>query len=116
MTVHFPLIFNNLKPKQMKLIKDIANVAYPYDNVYVRNWDDFLSKFNFLTDVTDLSISAVDSKDLTTSFINLKPICMTVNFNCDDKLVSYLKTLTSNIDPEDKFIGGNTTYKYRSFY
>lgn len=123
MTVHFPLIFNNLKPKQNKLIKDIANAVYPYDNVYVRNWGDFLSKFNFLTDVTDLSISAVDSKDLSTSFINLKPICMTVIFNCDDKLVTYLKTLTSNIDPEDKFIGvtppisiGASINNYTSFF
>lgn len=123
MSVHFPLLFNNLKPKQTKLIKDIANSAYPYDDVYVRIWGDFLSKFNFLTDVTTLSISAVESKEITTSFINLKPICMTVIFNCDDKITSYLKTLISNIDPEDKFIGvipaisiGASVNNYTSFF
>lgn len=123
MTVHFPLLFNNLKPKQMKLIKDIANVKYPYDDVYVRIWGDFLSNFNFLTDVTGLSISAVDSKEVTTSFINLKPIYMSIKFKCDDKIISYLKTLISNINPEDKYIGvtppisiGSSVNNYISFF
>lgn len=123
MPVHFPLLFNNLKPKQMKLIKDIANTAYPYDDVYVRNWDDFLSKFNFLTEVSNLSIIAVDSKEISTSFINLKPIYMNVEFKCSDKIASYLKTLISNINPEDKFIGvtppisiGASVNNYTSFF
>lgn len=123
MSVHFPLLFNNLKPKQTKLIKDIANAVYPYDDVYVRIWDDFLSKFNFLTDVSNLSITAVDSKEVSTSFINLKPIYIGVEFKCDNKLVPYLKTLISNIDPEDKFIGvtppisiGASVNNYTSFF
>lgn len=123
MPVHFPLLFNNLKPKQMKLIKDIANTVYPYDDVYVRNWGDFLSKFNFLTEVSNLSIIAVDSKEVLTSFINLKPIYMEVEFKCSDKIASYLKTLITNINPEDKFIGvtppisiGASTSNYTSFF
>ena len=123
MTVHFPLSFNNLKPKQMKLIKDIANVEYPYADVYVRNWDDFLSKFNLLSEVSNFSITAVDSEEVLTSFINLKPVYMTINFNCNNKLASYLKDLTNNIAPEDKFIGvtppisiGASGNNYTSFF
>lgn len=123
MPVHFPLLFNNLKPKQMKLIKDIANVVYPYDDVYVRNWGDFLSKFNFLTETSNLSIITVDSKEIVTSFINLKPIYIEIEFKCDDKVASYLKTLISNINPEDNFIGvtppisiGASVNNYTSFF
>lgn len=123
MTVHFPLLFNNLKPKQKKLIKAIADVIYPYDEVYVRNWDDFLSKFNLLSEVIDLSITAVDSDEVLTPFINLKPVYMLIEFSCDNKMTSYLKDLASNIDPEDKFIGvappisiGASGKNYTSFF
>lgn len=123
MTVHFPLLFNNLKPKQMKLIKDIANVEYPYADVYVRNWDDFLSKFNLLSEVSNFSITAVDSEEVLTSFINLKPVYMTINFNCGKGLASYLEDLTNSIEPEDKFIGvtppisiGASGKNYTSFF
>ena len=47
MTVHNSLIFNTLKPNQMKLANCIADATYPYDDVYLCNWDNFLSKFNF---------------------------------------------------------------------
>lgn len=105
MTVHFPLLFNSLKPKQKKLVNAIANAIYPHDDVYVRNWDDFLSKFNLLTEVTNLSITAVDSYEVIAPFINLRPVYATIDFNCNDKTVLYLKNLTENIEPEDKFIG-----------
>lgn len=123
MTVHFPLLFNNLKPNQKKLIKDIANVEYPYDDVYVRNWDDFLSKFNLLSEVSNFYITPVDSGKVSTSFINLKPVYMTIEFNCNNKIASYLKDLINNIAPEDKFIGvtppisiGSSGNNYTSFF
>ena len=123
MTIHIPLLFNTLKPNQMKLAKCIADAIYPYNDVYIRNWDNFLSKFNFLTETSNFSITAVDSEDVTTSFINLKPVCVSINFNCDDKMITYLKDLTNNIIPEDKFIGvtppiniGSSGVNYTSFF
>lgn len=41
MTIHVPLVFNTLKPNQMKLAKNIADAIYPYNDVYIRNWDNF---------------------------------------------------------------------------
>lgn len=48
---------------------------------------------------------------------------MNVEFKCDDKIASYLKTLITNIDPEDKFIGvtppisiGASVNNYTSFF
>lgn len=105
MNIHFPFLCNNLKPKQMKLIKDIASAKFPYDDVYVRNWGDFLSKFNLLPEVTNFSIMSVYSDEVTTSFVNLKPVYMYIEFSCDDNIASYLNSLTNNIAPEDKFIG-----------
>lgn len=105
MNIHFPLLCNNLKPKQMKLIKDIASAKFPYDDVYVRNWGDFLSKFNLLPEVTNFSIMSVYSDEVTTSFVNLKPVYMYIEFSCDNNIASYLNDLTKNIAPEDKFIG-----------
>lgn len=105
MTVHFPLMSNTLKPKQKKLITAIADVIYPYDDVYVRNWDDFLSKFNLLIEVSNFSITAVDTDEVLTPFVNLKPVYMRIEFNCDNKMASYLKERTNKIVPGDKFIG-----------
>lgn len=123
MPVHFPLLFNKLKPKQMKLIKDIANVEFPYDDVYVRNWGDFLSKFNLLPEVSNFSIIAVQSDETLTSFVNLKPVYMTIEFNCNNNIAAYLIDLTNGIDPEDKFIGvtppitiGASVNNYTSFF
>ena len=123
MTVHFPLLCNTLKPKQKKLIKTIVDVVYPYDDVYLRNWDDFLSKFNLLSEVTNLSITAVDSDEVLTPFINLKPVYMCIEFNCNNNIAAYLKDLTNSIGPEDKFIGvtppiniGASGKNYTSFF
>ena len=107
----------------MKLAKCVANATYPYNDVYVHNWDNFLSKFNLLTETSNFSITAVDSEDVTTSFINLKPVYLTINFNCDDKMATYLKELNSNLAPEDNFIGvtqpiniGSSGVNYTSFF
>lgn len=123
MTVHFPLLSNNIKPKQKKLIEAIANVEYPYDDVYVRNWGDFLSNFNLLPEVSNFSIIAVHSEEVLTTFVNLKPVYMTVEFNCNNSMAAYLKDLTNNIPPEDKFIGvtpsisiGASGKNYTSFF
>lgn len=105
MNIHFPLLCNNLKPKQKKLITDIASAKFPYDDVYVRNWGDFLSKFDLLPEVTNFSIMSVYSDEVTTSFVNLKPVYMYIEFSCDNNIASYLNDLTKNIAPEDKFIG-----------
>lgn len=104
MTIHFPLVFNPLKPQHMKLVKDIAGSIYPYDDVYVEVSDDFLSEFNVLAEVSNFSIKAVESSEVTSSFRNLIPTYVSIDFNCGSKIASYLRGFNKPTDSEDKTI------------
>ena len=123
MTVNFPYFFNNLKPQDKKLIYSIANGVYPGKEVHASEWPDFLSNFNVLTNVTNFSITAVDSETVKSPFANLKPVAVSISFKCDNKISSYIREYIEMENPDDKFIGvmkpisvGFSNSSYTSFF
>lgn len=105
MTAHFPLGLSTLKPSHKKLARSIADLVYPDDEVYVSEWPNFLSQFDVLTEVYNFSITAVDSNEVSTSFVNLKPIFVNISFDCNNKIAAYLDEFNELFDSGEKFIG-----------
>ena len=124
--VHFKITKHTMQ-QDKKLIETIAENLYSDCEVYVSNWDDFLSNFDVLTDVSYFSVNGLPSTDVTSPFVNLKPIAVAITFNCSDKIASYIEEYIENKSKSkgksNKYIGiaqpvsvGFSTSKYTSLF
>ena len=100
-----------------------SNERYRGKEVYVKEWYRFLSGFNVLTETSNLSITAVDSTEVESPYIEFQPVYLSITFNCNHKMALHLKELIKNVTNNKKIIGvvdsisvGFASCNYSSFF